>query len=96
MLKAVDDVWELLTAFDLTNGKDKPGVKGFMSTMEGNIQKRGYYRDNVVYIHTDLETQCPLLRKVALEEVVHHVTGAGDMSREIQDFLFRLIVKIAW
>ncbi len=37
-----------------------------------------------------------LLRATALEEVVHHVTGAGDMSRDIQDFLFNVITQMAW
>ena len=45
--------------------------------------------------HTDLGVgQSHMLLQVALEEVVHHVTGAGDMSRDLQDFLFRLVVKM--
>jgi len=33
--------------------------------------------------------------KVALEEVAHYVTGATDNSRDFQDFLLDLSVKLA-
>ncbi len=96
MVKALDEVWGWLTTFEMTNGKDKPPVKGFMTVMDAGTQKRGEYRDGTVLIHTDIGTgRSPLLLKVMLEEVVHHVTGAGDMSRDLQDFLFRLVVQMA-
>ena len=93
MQKAVDTVWGWLEAYEMTNGKEKPPVKGFVTVMDAGSQKRGEYRDGTVLLHADIgEGQSPLLLKVALEEVVHHVTGAGDMSRDLQDFLFRLVV----
>jgi len=95
MIWAVDTVWGWLEAYGMTNGKAKPGVKGFMSIMDGGKQKRGEYRDGEVLLHTDIGTgRSPLLLKVSLEEVVHAITGAGDMSRDLQDFLFRLVVEI--
>jgi hypothetical protein len=97
MLKAVDQVWNLLAAFDMLNGKSKPPVMAFTEIMDGESQRNGYYSrlDGKVYLHTDLGIgQNPKLLKVALEEVVHHVTGAGDMSRDLQDYLFRLITKM--
>lgn len=94
MVAAVDWVWGLLETFDLTNGKAKPPVKGFKTIMEGAAQTWGYYDEGTVYLHSDLSAG-KFLNKVALEEVVHHVTGAGDCSRDIQDFLFRMIVEIA-
>lgn len=94
MVASVDWVWELLETFALTNGKAKPPVKGFKTIMDGGAQTRGYYLDGTVYLHTDLSAS-RLLNKVALEEVVHHVTGAGDGSRDIQDFLFRAIIEMA-
>jgi len=30
-----------------------------------------------------------------LEEVTHHVTGAGDNSRDFQDYVLNLAVKLA-
>ena len=35
------------------------------------------------------------LMKVALEEVAHYVTGATDNSRDFQDYLLDLAVKLA-
>ena len=96
MLQAVDDVWALLASFDLLNGKEKPPTKGFTTVMCAGAQVRGRYRDGTVFLHSDLSEMTPLLRKVALEEVTHHVTGAGDMSRDLQDFLFRLVTAIVW
>jgi len=96
MVRAVDEVWELLKSFDMTMGKEKPPVKGFVQMMVAGGQKRGEYRDGTVLLHNDIGTMSSLLRKVALEEVVHHVTGAGDMSRDLQDFMFRLAVMMAW
>ena len=34
------------------------------------------------------------LLQTALEEVAHYVTGASDMSRDFQDFLFKMIVEV--
>lgn len=96
MVKAVDDVWDLLKLYDMTNDKEKPPVKAFMSIMDAGTQRRGEYRDGTVLLHVDMGSMSPLLRKVALEEVAHHVTGAGDMSRDLQDFMFRLVSVIAW
>lgn len=96
MIAAVMDVWDLLEREGLTNGKDIPPIQGFKTVMTAGTQKMGEYRDGTVLLHTDLSTMSPLLRKVALEEVVHHVTGAGDMSRDLQDFLFRLVTQMAW
>jgi hypothetical protein len=96
MIKAVDEIWELLLKHDLTNGKEKPKVKGFQKIMDAGRMKRGEYRDGVVLLHVDLSQMCPLLREVALEEIVHHVTGAADFSRDIQSFLFKLVIKMNW
>lgn len=93
MLDAVDEVWELLKSHNLLNGKEKPPVKAFSPIMDAGSQIRGMYKSGIVYLHTDLVAS-PLMLKVALEEVVHHLTEATDMSRDMQDFLFRLIVKM--
>jgi hypothetical protein len=97
MLASVDKIWGLFTAFNLTNGKDKPGAKAFYTIMEGSSQTWGYYvpGDTDVHLHRDL-TAGPFLDKVTLEEVTHYVTGADDKSRDIQDFLFRMIVAMAF
>lgn len=100
MLKALDEVWGLLESFDMTRGKEKPPVKGFVQLMVAGSQKMGEYRkiDGVgtVLIHNDIGATSVMLRTTMLEELVHHITGAGDYSRDLQDFLFRLVVVMAF
>jgi hypothetical protein len=97
MLAAVDKVWNLLDAFGMTNGRSKPPVKAFTEILNGESMRLGYWEraTDTVFLHTDLgDGQSKMLLQTALEEVVHHVTKAGDMSRDLQDFLFRLVIKI--
>jgi hypothetical protein len=94
MEAAVNKVWDLLSMSDMLNGKEKPIVKAFNPIMSAEGQVFAMYKNGVVYIHTDLSTMSPLLLKAALEECVHHITGAGDMSRDLQDYLFRLVVQM--
>ena len=102
---AVNLVWELLQHVRLTNGKDKPTVKCFTSILDAGTMLNGYYRDGIVFINADLAGSASSvagrnalsnrLVKVALEESVHHVTEATDNSRDFQDFLLELTVKLA-
>ena len=94
MLDAVDWAWSLAESFSLTNGKSKPGVRAFKEIMNAGAQCRGFCESGTVFLHTDL-SQGFLLKKVALEEVTHHITGATDNSRDYQDYLLRLITEIA-
>lgn len=63
----------------------------------------GYYRDGVVFINSDLAPEgvadvgqlSNRLLKVALEELAHFVTGATDNSRDFQDYLLELAVKVS-
>lgn len=97
MVAAVDKVWDLLVKHDMCNGRDKPPVMAFTEIMDGEAQRLGYYSftDKKVYLHTDLGLgQSHMLLQTTLEEVVHHVTGSGDMSRDLQDWLFRIVTKM--
>lgn len=101
---AVDFVWELLEQVGLTNSKEKPPVKCFTSILDAGVMLNGYYRGGTVFLHEDLGGTASIvagrqalsdrLVKVALEEVSHHVTGATDNSRDFQDFLLDLAVKL--
>lgn len=92
---AVDTVWDWLEGHDLTNGKTKPPVKCFTSILDAGVMLNGYYRDGVVFINADLaEGTSNRLLKVALEELAHYVTGATDNSRDFQNFLLDLAVKL--
>ncbi len=102
---AVDLVWELLEQIRLTNGKEKPPVRCFTSILDGGTMLNGYYRNGEVFINSDLAGSASAiagtnalsnrLLKVALEEVVHFVTEATDNSRDFQDFLLEVVVKLA-
>ena len=92
-----------IEAAGLGNGKDKPPVKCFTSILDAGVMLNGYYRDGVVYINADLAPAgssgigqlSNRLLKVALEEIAHYVTGATDNSRDFQDYLLDLAVKIS-
>ena len=103
---AVDLVWELLEEFGLTNGKEKPPVKVFTSHLGWrHSMLNGFYRDGTVFIHEDLGGTASIvagrqalsdrLLNVALEEISHHVTQATDNSRDFQNFLLDVAVKLA-
>jgi hypothetical protein len=101
---AVDFVWSWLQETGLTNGREKPPVKVFTSILDGGTMLNGFYRDGTVFIHEDLGGTASIvagrqalsdrLVKVAIEEVAHYVTGATDNSRDFQNFLLDLAVKL--
>jgi len=92
---AVDEVWGWLETYNLTNGAEKPPVGLFRDVMNGGSRTLGFCDSEGVYIADDQASarSKPLL-KTALEEVVHWVTKAGDNSRDLQDFMFRMVVEI--
>lgn len=102
---AVDLVWELLEEIGLTNGKERPPVRCFSALLNAETMLNGYYRDGVVFINSALAGAGSVLAgrhalsdrllKVALEEAAHYVTEATDNSRDFQDFLLELAVKLA-
>ena len=104
MASAVDYVWDLLEEVGLTNGKEKPPVKCFTSILDGGVMLNGYCKDGTVFLHEDLggaasiaggrEALSDRLLKVSLEEICHWVTGSGDNSRDFQNYLLDLAVKL--
>ena len=103
---AVDYVWDLIEEVGLTNGKNKPEVRSFSSILDAGVMLNGYYRDGIVYINRDLAGDAFLvagskalsdrLLKVALEELAHYATnGATDLSRDFQDYVLEVAVKLA-
>lgn len=101
---AVDLVWSWLEETGLTNGKEKPPVKVFTSILDGGTMLNGFFRDGTVFLHEDLGGTASIvagpqalsdrLLHVALEEVSHFVTNATDNSRDFQNFLLDLAVKL--
>jgi hypothetical protein len=96
VIDAVNWIWSIAEQHMMLNGKSKPDVECFTKIMTNGCQTLGFYRQNKVFVNTDIAggmTQ-QLLVTVA-EEVTHHVTGATDNSRDFQDYLLNLMVKIA-
>jgi hypothetical protein len=99
---AVDFVWRTIESCGLNNAKSKPPVKCFTSLLDGGTMLNGYYRDGTVFISGDLapsgvsdvRNSPDRLLHVAVEEVAHYVTGATDNSRDFQDYLLGLAVKL--
>ena len=102
---AVEFIWKVIESHGLTNGKEKPPVKGFTSILDAGTMLNGYHRDGIVYLNEDLggaasefggrEALSDRLLKVALEEVAHYITNATDNSRDFQDYLLDLAVKLS-
>jgi hypothetical protein len=92
---AVDEAWDWLTRYKLTNEVEKPVVGCFRDVMNGGSRTLGFCDEAGVYIADDQASarSKPLL-KTALEECIHWVTKAGDNSRDLQDFAFRMVVEI--
>ena len=100
---AVDFIWQVIEKHGLNNGKAKPPVKCFTSILDGGVMLNGYYREGVVFINADLAPSgssdvgrlSARLLHVALEEIAHYVTGATDNSRDFQNYLLDVAVKLA-
>lgn len=88
--KCCDNVWKFLSVYGLTKGKTKPPVKMFMPVMNGGSTTHGYYKGGVVYISPDSATS----KKVMVEELAHYITGACDMTRDFQDYAFRVAAAL--
>lgn len=97
IIDALDQIWNLLSKYQMTDRQTKPSVSSFCKIMDGGIYNAGYYENNTVFINRDLASggsASHLLLATVLEEVVHHITQASDGSRDIQDFVFNLVVHI--
>ncbi len=94
--KAVETVWGWIVSLGMANGKEMPKVACFRDLTNAEADAMGYYKNGTVYLREDIASGGnKYLLKTALEEVAHHVTGAGDNSRDIQNFLIDMIVEIA-
>jgi hypothetical protein len=96
---AVDLVWGWLEKIGLTQDKEKPPAKCFTSILDGGVMLNGFYRDGMVFINRDLCGSDPKvlshrLVHVALEETAHFVTNATDNTRDFQNFLLDVAVKL--
>jgi len=95
-IAALDWVWEQVDRAGMTDGKAKPPIRCYRKVMDGGTVVRGFLRDGIVYINEDLATGTSVeLRQTVLEEVAHYLTNSKDETRDLQDWAFKLAVKVA-
>jgi hypothetical protein len=93
---ALDWVWAEVVLAGMDAGKTKPPIKCFRKVMDGGAVVQGFLRDGIVYINEDLATGASVeLRQVVLEELAHYLTGSKDETRDLQDWAFKLAVRLA-
>lgn len=106
VVAAVEWIWGIAGKHNMLNGKEFPKVACFTKIMDAGSQTLGFYRDGTVYVNTDLAGDASMvfvtattlsqqLLVTAAEEVAHHITQSTDNSRDFQDYLLNLLVKIA-
>lgn len=85
-------VWNTCEGLGVTLSKSKPGCFGFVQNTISEGAKFGYYDNGNIYIRSDIsEDHGANLLQTVIEEVSHHITGASDMTRDFQDFAFKLV-----
>ena len=92
-IDAVQTVWGWLKGSPLVAETEKPAIKGFDEMSNAESDCLGFYepQEKTVYLRNDLGGE--MLLETALEELVHHITGATDCSRDFQNFLLRFIIQ---
>lgn len=94
--KAVDWAWDVFSLCDLICEREKPVIKCFKEIQKAERMTCGFVKDSIVYINVDIanDGQNKELKKTAVEEVAHYVTGATDNSRDFQSFLIDALVDV--
>lgn len=91
MEKALSKVWKAIDRAGMTQGKDIPILKCFYENMKEGAQRLGFYDDGTVYINKDISVGLSdMLMQTTIEECAHYITGFKDMTRDFQDWAFRL------
>ena len=88
MTRAFDKVWSAVESIGQTMNTDRPKLKGFAADQNDGNMILGMCKDGTVYLREGHEGQ--ELIQTTLEEVAHHVTGAEDASRVMQEWLCRV------
>jgi hypothetical protein len=92
----LDTVWGWLDKLKLTNGKSKPECACFRKLVDAGSVKMGFFDGNKIYVNIDHARSMGMeLQKTVLEELVHYVTGSGDLSRDFQEYLLSVVVNMA-
>lgn len=84
-----DQVWDTLVTNELTYGAEKPALRLFTDKAGKISVTFGSYVEGKVYINAAC-IGSKHERRACLEEIAHHVSEAGDESREFQTFLLEV------
>jgi hypothetical protein len=98
---AVDEVtakvWAKLGSLGFTFGKEPPATGTFSEPINCESRAAGLYRPEVktVYAHQEFaQSADEKLYIIMIEEVVHHISGATDYSRDFQTMLVQVIARM--
>jgi hypothetical protein len=95
-LAALNWVWHRVDQAGMVSGKTIPPIRCFRKIMNGGAVIQGFLRDGVVYVNEDLAVGTSVeLRQTVMEEVAHYLSGSRDCTRDMQDWAFKLAVKVA-
>jgi hypothetical protein len=80
----------------MDSGKTMPPIRCFRKAMNGGQVIQGFLCDGVVYINDDIAVGASVeLRQTALEEVAHYPSGSKDCTRDMQDWAFKMAIRVA-
>jgi hypothetical protein len=95
-IDAVKLVWSWVETAELLDPEKcpMPKIKGFNEITDAESECLGFVKPggDTVYLRNDLGGD--MLLEAALEEVSHYVTGSTDCSRDFQNFLMRLLIRL--
>ena len=93
---ALDWAWDQIVTAGMDDNKAKPEIRCFRKVMNGGMVVRGFLRDGIVFVNEDLAHGASVeLRQTVLEELAHYLTESKDCTRDMQDWAFKLAVRVA-
>jgi hypothetical protein len=94
---ALDIVWKAMESLGMTSGKSKPACGRFQEPIDCEARAAGLYRPEMKTVYLNVEYAENLDYKavyVMVEEVIHHISGATDFSRDFQTLLVQIIGRM--
>lgn len=96
VLAVLDWAWDLIEAYGMTCGKEKPKAGCYHKVGTDGSTGFGLYKNETVYVHADFATGInENLRMTVIEELCHHCTGNADFTSGFQEWLLRLTTRLA-
>jgi len=96
---AVEIVWKAMTDLGFCGSKSKPAVGTFSEPIDCEGRAMGLYRPEMktVYANTDYaEHLDEQLVYIMVEEVIHHISGGTDYSRDFQTMQTQVIGRLIY